>query len=92
MARLSDHDVRDAQAAMRAEIALLAGLYTRRMAELAKAYIQEALEEASKIEGGIINGTAIGRAAAERAAFDYYGGLAGTQHPTIESAPHREEA
>jgi hypothetical protein len=76
MARLSDHDVRDAEHALRMELTLVVARYTRRMAELGKAYIQEALEEAGK-EGQDVNGTEIGRAAAERAASSYFGGLAG---------------
>ncbi len=88
MARLSDHDLRDAEHALRAELALLVGQYVRRMAELGKAFIQEEIETASK-DGGDINGTAIGRAAAERAAFSYFGGLAGTQlRATVESGPN----
>jgi hypothetical protein len=76
MARLTDHDVRDAEHAMRMELNLVTARYTRRMAELGKAYIQEAIEDAIK-EGGEIDGTTIGRAAAERSARDYFGGLAG---------------
>jgi len=86
MARLTDHDVRDAEHALRSEIALLVGRYVRRMNEMGKAYIQEALEEASKNEEDV-NGTAIGRTAAERAAKDYFSGLAGAEHPAIESTP-----
>ena len=73
MARLSDHDVRDAEHALRAEIALIVGRYTRRMLEMGKAHIQEAIES----EKGDVDGTAIGRTAAQRAAFPYFGDLAG---------------
>jgi hypothetical protein len=86
MARLSDHDFRDAQASLNAEIRLLIGQYVRRMAETGKAYIQEELELAEKEEVDV-NGTAIGRAAAEKAARDWFNGygLAGSQpHAAIE--------
>jgi hypothetical protein len=89
MARLSDHSIRDAEHALRAECALIVGLYVRRMIEIGKAYIQEAVEEASK-EGRDVNGTAIGRAAAKRAAGDYFGGLAGeTFTPVVEGEGDR---
>jgi len=90
MARLSDHDVRDAEHALRMEIALTVGQYVRRMNEMGKAYIQEALEEASKNEEAV-NGIAVGRAAAERATSDYFGGLAGAQYPAIEGSGTRSE-
>jgi len=76
MARLTDHDLRDAEDAARMELGLVVKRYTRRMHELGKAYIQEAIEEAAK-EGAYINGTQIGREAARRAAIPYFGGLAG---------------
>jgi hypothetical protein len=87
MARLSDHDIRDAEHALRAEIALVVGRYIRRMNEMGKAYIQEQIEQAAKGEDPI-DGTAIGRAAAERAASDYFGGLAGSApQPVLEAGP-----
>ena len=76
MARLSDHDVRDAEHALRAEIALLTGRYVRRLLEAGKADIQKQIEQAAK-EGLEIDGTYIGRTAAANAAADYFGGLAG---------------
>lgn len=84
MARLTDHDVRDAEHALRTEIALLVGQYTRRMAELGKAHVQEAIEEAAR-NGDPINGIAIGREAARRASHAYFGGLAGEVYTTIDS-------
>jgi hypothetical protein len=81
MARLSDHDVRDAEHALRAEIALIVGRYTRRMLEMGKAHIQEALEMARGEE--YVDGTAIGREAAARSAFPYFGATA--PPPAIES-------
>lgn len=84
MARLTDHDVRDAEHALRTEIALCVGRYTRRMLEMGKAYIQEELETANK-EGTSVDGTAVGRAAAQRAAFPYFGNIAGPGQPVIES-------
>lgn len=85
MARLTDHDVRDAEDALRKELALINGRYQRRMAEMGKAHIQEAIEAAAR-DGDAINGTEIGREAARRAAFPYFGGLAGELHDTIEAA------
>lgn len=84
MARLTDHDVRDAEHALRMELTLVVARYTRRMAEMGKAYIQDEIETANK-EGREIDGTAIGRAAAERAARDYFGGLAGKPEKALES-------
>lgn len=87
MARLSDHDVRDAEDALRAEIGLVVKRYIRRMTEMGKAYIQEDVEEAIK-EGRAVDGTTLGRAAAARAASTYFNGLAGSgPYPVIESAP-----
>ena len=83
MARLTDHDVRDAEHALRAEIALIVGRYTRRMLEAGKAAIQTELEAAAKEERDV-DGTAIGRTAAERAAFEYFGGRAGAERPTLD--------
>lgn len=87
MARLTDHDVRDAEHALRTEIAIIVGRYTRRMNEMGKALIQEALESAQQ-EDANVDGTAIGRAAAHRAAEPYFGGLAGITHELVESHPH----
>ena len=88
MARLSDHDVRDAEHALRAEIALIVGQYVRRMAEMGKAHIQEAIEEAVREEAHV-NGTEIGRAAARRAAAAYFGGLAGELHEPVDAGQDR---
>ena len=76
MARLSDHDVRDAEDALRAEIGLIVKRYIRRLLEQGKADIQKQVEQAVKEERDI-DGTAIGRAAAANAARDYFGALAG---------------
>ena len=82
MARLTDHDVRDAEDALRKELSLIVGRYMRRMLEMGKAHIQEALETAAK-EGTNVEGTTLGRDAAARAAFPYFGGLAGSQHEVV---------
>jgi len=84
MARLTDHDIRDAEHALRMELTLVVARYTRRMVEMGKAYIQEEIETASK-EKRSVDGTEIGRAAAERAARDYFGGLAGRPQHAIDS-------
>lgn len=83
MARLTDHDVRDAEHALRMEVSLLLGAYSRRLLEIGKAHIQEALEAAALNEEAV-NGTVIGRDAAERAAKSYFVGLAGAEYPAIE--------
>ena len=76
MAALSDHDRRDAEHAARMEFALIVGKYVRRMNDISKAYIKEDLDDAAK-NGRSVDGTSVGRAAAERAAKSYFGGLAG---------------
>jgi hypothetical protein len=91
VARLSDHDVRDAEHALRAEISLIVGRYIRRLLEAGKGEIQVLLEEAAK-EGYDIDGTQVGRTAAANAARFYFGGLAGeAPRPAIEgSATHND--
>ena len=83
MARLTDHDIRDAEHALRMELTLVVARYVRRMTEMGKAYIQEEIETANKMGVGV-DGTAIGRSAAERAAADYFGGLAGKPQSALE--------
>jgi hypothetical protein len=78
----SDHDRRDAWAAMRADIRLAVGRYTRRMEEAAKGHIQEKLEEAVQ-NGEAIDGTALGRVAAAEAVRTYIG--AGAPTPAIDA-------
>lgn len=91
MARLTDHDVRDAEDALRAEIRLVVNRYIRRMTEVGKAYIQSEIEEAEK-EESVVDGTSIGRSAASRATADYFGGLAGVApQAAIEGAANRVE-
>lgn len=90
MARLTDHDVRDAEDALRKELSLIVGRYMRRMLEMGKAHIQESLETAVKEEKSV-DGTELGRAAAERAAFPYFGGLAGAPQPAIEGSATRSQ-
>lgn len=91
MARLSDHDIRDAEDALRAEIGLVVKRYIRRMLEAGKADIQMQVEQAVK-EGMEIDGAAIGRAAAANAARDYFGALAGKAPlPAIEGYADRAD-
>lgn len=71
MAALSDHDRRDAEHAARAEVAILVQKYVRRMTEIAKAYIKEELDDAARA-GRSVDGTALGRAAANRATSHYF--------------------
>ena len=87
MARLTDHDVRDAEHALRSELALLWGRYGRRMHEAGKGEIQVELEAAA-LNGEAINGTEIGRRAAARAALPYFGGLADGVHEPVENGGH----
>jgi hypothetical protein len=71
MARLTDHDTRDAEDALRKELSLIFGRYVRRMLSEGKAHIVEGIAEASKEEGEI-DGIAIGRAAAARVTAKYF--------------------
>ena len=89
MAALSDHDRRDAEHAARAETAIVIQKYVRRVNELSKAYIKEALDDAAR-EGLSVDGTAIGRAAAARAAAHYFTLESGsTPHELVEGEAHR---
>lgn len=88
MAALSDHDRRDAEHAARAETAILVQRYVRRVNELSKAYIKEELDDAAR-RGESVDGTAVGRAAAARAASHYFGGpplevVDGAADPALE--------
>jgi hypothetical protein len=66
------------------EFSLLVGKYVRRMQDISKAYIKETLDDAARL-GESVDGTAIGRAAAERAAKAYFG-IETTIHPAIEGS------
>lgn len=91
MARLSDHDVRDAEHALRMEITLILARYARRLQEAGKAHIQQEIERAAREEEEV-DGTAIGRAAAAEAARDYFGGLAGAApQKAIEGTTHSDD-
>lgn len=90
MARLSDHDQRDAEHALRAEITLELARYARRMADKGKAIITEAISQAVR-EGKDIDGTAIGRAAAARVKAEYF--ATSKPEPALETratSPARE--
>lgn len=78
----SDHTRRDAQHAARAEIAIQIQKYVRRLSEEAYAHIAKALSEYSD---GPIDGTALGREAAQ-AAFSRYLG-SGDVHEPVEALP-----
>jgi hypothetical protein len=69
MAVGTDHVLRDAEHAARTEISVYLAKFNRRMYAEAKAHIGEALTEAGP--GAVVDGTAIGKAAAARA-FDSY--------------------
>jgi len=74
------------------EVALVVGRYTRRMIEIGKAHIQQEIERAGK-EGDEVDGAAIGRAAAEEAARDYFGALAGrAPERAIEASTNHDES
>lgn len=83
MARLSDHDQRDAEHVLRSEITIILARYARRMADRGKAYITEAIAEAVK-SGKEIDGVTIGRTAAARVKAEYF--AASTPEPAIEAA------
>lgn len=85
MPATTDHNRRDAMAAAYAEIQLTLGKYRRRFFEAAKADIDSQLAELADT-GRDIDGTAVGRAAAESAIGRYLGGevhepVAGTATP-----------
>lgn len=84
MARMSDHDKRDSEHALRAEIGLILQKYARRMLDQGKAYITEAIAQATK-EGSEIDGTEIGRTAAARVKAEYF--ATSTPEPAINAAP-----
>jgi len=83
MSALSDHDRRDAEDAARAEVRLSINKYIRRMAETSKTIIKEALDAASQ-SGEAVDGTAIGRAAAEESARQWLYG--GSPQPVVEGS------
>ncbi len=82
MARLSDHDKRDAEHALRVEIGLVLAKYARRMLDQGKAYITDAIAQENK-EGKEVDGTEIGRTAATRVKTEYF--AANTPEPAIET-------
>lgn len=82
MSALSDHVRRDAEHAARSLIRIELARYTRRMDELAKSQVKEAIEEATQ-SGEAIDGTELGKAAALRVIGAYIG--TGAPQPAIES-------
>lgn len=72
MARLTDHDIRDAEHAARLACAEVLGKYQRRIAEMSKALIQERIEKAAEEGNNDVDGSAIGRAAAYEAIAPYF--------------------
>ena len=83
MPSLSDHTRRDAEHAARSAIRVEVMRYVRRMDELAKGEIKEAIERATQ-EGNAIDGTELGQAAATSAIAAYIGG--GEPQPALEAA------
>ena len=90
MAALSDHDRRDAEHALRAEFAILVQKYVRRGIDIGKAYIKEELDAAAR-DGRSVDGTAIGRAAAERAQAYYFASALNDPQPAIEGSASRAD-
>lgn len=87
MARLTDHDQRDAEHALRSEVALVLARYARRMLAQGKAYITEEIAQAVK-EGRDLDGLTIGRAAADKVKAEYF--TSRKPEPAIETTPtHR---
>ena len=84
MARLSDHDQRDAEHRARMEVRLAFARYIRRMDDKAKAYITEAISQANKETGGNVDGVTIGAAAAQRVIAEFLG--AGKPQSAIDIA------
>ena len=90
MARNSDHELRDAQHRIRAELSLELARYSRRMLENAYAHAVEAIAQANKA-GEDINGVEIGKIAAERAKIEYFTNA--SIEPALEvTATHQLEA
>lgn len=71
MARANDHDQRDAEHALRAEIGLHLARYSRRMLAQGQAYIADAIAQAVRA-GEEIDGHTIGRAAAAKARMEFF--------------------
>lgn len=82
MASLSDHIRRDGEHAARVFIGVELARYRRRMEELAKAHVKEAIEDATT-RGESVDGTELGKAAADLAIRAYIGG--GEPQPAIDS-------
>ena len=82
MSRLSDHVRRDAEHAARSMARIEVQRYLRRIDDLAKAYVAEAIEEATN-RGELIDGTELGKAQGARALRAYIG--AGEPQAAIES-------
>jgi hypothetical protein len=72
MARLTDHDQRDAEHALRSEIGLALAQYSRRMLAKGKATITEEIAQASKEGKENLNGITIGKAAAKEVIAEYF--------------------
>lgn len=72
MPALSDHTRRDAEHAARQEIRTEIMRYVRRMDELAKGHVKEAIEQATQ-NGEVVDGTQLGKDAATRAIRAYIG-------------------
>ena len=81
MPHLSDHTRRDAEHAARSMVRVEVSRYVRRIDELAKTHIAEAIEEA-QAKGDAVDGTELGKVAADRAIRTYIG--AGEPQPAIE--------
>jgi hypothetical protein len=90
MARLTDHDQRDAEHALRAEISLVLMRYARRMMVQGKAYITEEVANATK-NGEELDGTTIGRTAAAKVRAEYFA-TSSKPEPAIEASPVRQTA
>ena len=88
MARLTDHDVRDAESRVRAEIRVYFGKYERRALELGKAFVQESIE--THDEADDFDGDAIGREVAKRALAYVVGSLEQKPPPTIDGEDVKE--
>jgi hypothetical protein len=82
MPSLSDHTRRDAEHAARSLIRVEVMRYVRRMDELAKGHIKEAIEQATQ-KGDAIDGANLGQTAATEAIRAYIG--AGEPQPAIEA-------
>jgi hypothetical protein len=71
MARVSDHEMRDAEHQLRCAISLEVQRYVRRMYEKGRACIIQAADDVNR-NGGLVDGVKIGKAVGEQIVREYF--------------------